>query len=173
MTADARQLFTERYATYMRFIRAMRYPHGLRAFFLASGLLGRPGLRVLEAGCGTGALTLAVHEAALRRGMPLGSLDAFDLTPAMLSRLRRERFVDALAGLRERLRDGGRLVLFITRRNPLMRLMIGRWWQANLYTAAELREAFQRAGFARTRFPGFPPVARYLAAWGHVVEAAR
>ncbi len=216
LTADARQLFTERPDVYARFIRAMRYPQGLRAFWLASPLL-RSGLRVLEAGCGTGALTLALWQAAERRGIDLGEFSAFDLTPAMLDRLRatlrrrnidgirlaeanvleldalpsgwrdydlvisasmleyvpRERFAEALRGLRARLKDGGRLVLFMTRRNPFTRALIGRWWQSNLYTAPELRQAFSAAGFARIRFPGFPLAARYLAAWGHVVEAER
>jgi cyclopropane fatty-acyl-phospholipid synthase-like methyltransferase len=217
LTADARQLFTEKPDVYARFIRAMRYPQGLRAFWLASSLL-RSGLRVLEAGCGTGALTLAVWDAAERRGIGLDGLDAFDLTPAMLDRLRttlrhrsgieriqlaeanvlqldqlpaawrdydlvvsasmleyvpRERFADALRGLRERLRDRGRFVLFMTRRNPFTRVLIGRWWKSNLYTAPELRAAFLAAGFSRVRFPGFPLAARYLSAWGHVVEAER
>ena len=216
VTQDARQLFTERHNTYARFIGAMRYPQGLRAYFLASPLL-RPGVRILDAGCGTGALTLAVYDASLRRGIPLASLNAFDLTPTMLGRLRstlerrgiqgielaeanvlgldtlpaawrdydlvvsasmleyvpRERFVDALRGLRERLRDGGRFVLFITRRNALTRIMIGRWWQSNLYTAPELADAFRRAGFSHVIFPGFPLSACYLSVWGHVVEAKR
>jgi SAM-dependent methyltransferase len=212
---DARRLFTERRAAYTRFIGAVRYPQGLRAYFLASALLDRPNLRVLEAGCGTGALTLAVHDAAARRGVPLAALDAFDLTPAMLDRLRaalqrrgiaivrlaeadvlqreglpeswrgydlvvsasmleyvpRARFAEALANLRARLRDGGTFVLFVTRRNPLTRILIGRWWHSNLYTRAELTMAFQRAGFGRVRFPGFPLAARHLSVWGHVVEA--
>jgi cyclopropane fatty-acyl-phospholipid synthase-like methyltransferase len=216
LTPDARALFTERTDVYARFIRAMRYPEGLRAFWRASPLL-RPGLRLLEAGCGTGALTFGVWDAAARRGIDLGGFDAFDLTPAMLDRLRvslqrrnvtsirlaeanvlhldalpadwrdynlivsasmleyvpRERFAGALRGLRERLRDGGRFVLFITRRNPLTRVIIGRWWQSNLYTASELEQAFRAAGFSRVRFPGFPLTARSLSVWGHVVEAER
>jgi cyclopropane fatty-acyl-phospholipid synthase-like methyltransferase len=194
----------------------MRYPQGLRAFWNASALL-RAGMHVLEAGCGTGALTLGVWEAAKRRGIPLAGYDAFDLTPAMLDRLRatlaerridairlaqanvlalealpetwrgydlvvsasmleyvpRDRFVEALRGLRGRLCDRGRFVLFVTRRNPLTRLLIGRWWQSNLYSAGELSDAFRTAGFSDVRFPGFPLVARYLAPWGHVVEAER
>jgi cyclopropane fatty-acyl-phospholipid synthase-like methyltransferase len=214
VSADARQLFTDRLDLYARFIRAVRYPQGLRTFWCASSLL-HPGLRILEAGCGAGALTFAVWDAAERRGIRFGTFDAFDLTPAMLDRLRaslrrrsiggirlaeanvlrldalpadwrnydllvsasmleyvpRAQFADALRGLRERLRDGGRLVLFVTRRNPLTRVLIGGWWQSNLYTAAELTQACMAAGFSRVRFPGFPLAARYLSAWGHVVEA--
>ncbi len=217
LSPDARRLYTERPDAYARFIRFVLYPQGLRAYFHASPLLRRPGLRVLEAGCGTGALTFAVHDAATRRGAPLAALDAFDLTPAMLDRLRsardrrrlanvalveadvlaldalppswrdydlvvtasmleyvpRDRFAEALTGLRARLRPGGTLVLFVTRRNPLTRVLIGRWWESNLYTRAELADAFAHAGFIQIRFGRFPLVARYLATWGHVVEATR
>jgi cyclopropane fatty-acyl-phospholipid synthase-like methyltransferase len=216
VAADARRLFSERSEAYVRFIRAVRYPQGLRAFWRVSPHL-RSGLRVLEAGCGSGALTLAVWEAADRRRMRLDALDAFDLTPAMLDRLRatlqrrriegirlaeadvlqldalpapwrdydlvvsasmleyvpRQRLPDALAGLRARLKEGGRFVLFMTRRNPFTRVLIGRWWQANLYTATELAKAFAEAGFSRVAFPRFPLAARHLAVWGHVVEAER
>lgn len=214
VTADPRRLFTERHATYARFIRAVRYPHGLRAFFHASPLV-TPGLRVLEAGCGTGALTLAVHDACATRSAPWRAFHAFDLTPAMLDHLRarlarrgiadvelaeadvldlgalpagwrdydlivsasmleyvpRDRFVEALAALRSRLRECGTFVLFITRRNPLTRLLIGRWWASNLYTRAELTDAFERAGFTHVAFRRFPPIAWHLVPWGHVVEA--
>ena len=64
LTADARALFTDRHATYARFIRAMRYPQGLRAFFRAWPAL-RDGLRVLDAGCGTGVVTLALHAGSI------------------------------------------------------------------------------------------------------------
>jgi SAM-dependent methyltransferase len=214
VTADARGFFTDRHATYARFIRAVGYPRGLRAFWLASPLL-RPGLRILDAGCGTGALTLAVWQASARRGAAPEVLDAFDLTPAMLDHLRRtlrrrgidgvrlaeadvldphalpagwrdydlvvtasmleyvprERFAEALRNLRLRLREGGHLVLFVTRRNPLTRLLIGRWWASNLYTRAELADALERAGFSAITFRRFPAAASYLRPWGHVVEA--
>lgn len=211
---DPRRLFTERPDSYVRFIRFVRYPQGLRAFFCASELL-RPGLRVLDAGCGTGVVTLALREALVRRGLSPALLHAFDLTPAMLDRFRetlrrraigdvtlvqanvlsleslpdawagydlivsasmleyvpRDRLVDALRGLRARLNEGGSLVLFMTRRNPFTQLLIGRWWQSNLYDAGELRDAFGRAGFSTASLRSFPPSARYLALWGHIVEA--
>jgi SAM-dependent methyltransferase len=215
-TSDARRFFTDRHATYARFIRAMRYPQGVRAFFQSSALL-RPQLRALDAGCGTGVITLALRDALVARGLPAATLHAFDLTPAMLDRFRdalaargiadvelaeanvlhlealpvawtaydlvvsasmleyapRNRFVEAIAGLRERLREDATFILFMTRRNALTRLLIGRWWQSNLYTAPELADAFRRAGFSRYRFRRFPPSARYLSVWGHIVEATR
>jgi cyclopropane fatty-acyl-phospholipid synthase-like methyltransferase len=215
-TPDARRFFTERHATYARFIRAMRYPQGLRAFFRSSALLAA-NLRVLDAGCGTGVVALALRDALATRGFAAATLHAFDLTPAMLDHFRstlqtrgvadvelaeanvlhldalpaswtaydlivsasmleyvpRDRFVDAIRGLRERLREGGTFVLFMTRRNPLTRMLIGRWWQSNLYTAPELADAFRRAGFSRVTFRSFPAAARYLSVWGHIVEASR
>ena len=215
-TPDARRFFTERHALYARLIEVIRYPQGLRAFFLGSPLV-RPGLRILDAGCGTGALTLAVRDAFVHRGCAPGAFHAFDLTPAMLDHLRdalrrrgiddvelaeadvlqldrlpaswrdyhlivsasmleyvpRDRFVDALAGLRTLLQEGGSFVLFITRRNPLTRLFIGRWWASNLYTAGELSDAFERAGFSRFAFRSLPAAARHLSIWGYMVEATR
>src|ERR1051325_10008754 len=87
LTSDPQKFFAKRHSTYARFIRAARYPQGLRDFFLASSLPG-PALRILDAGCGTGALTLAVREAFLKGGFKPASLHAFDLTPAMLDDFR-------------------------------------------------------------------------------------
>ena len=192
------------------------YPQGLRAYFLASPLL-QSGLRVLDAGCGTGIVRLALRDALVSRGLHPGLLQGFDLTPAMLEGFRqmlqrraiegidlvkadvlrldtlptswtnydlivsasmmeylpRNRLVDALAGLRGLLNDQGRLVLFITRRNWLMRPLIGQWWDANLYTVGELEESFRRAGFSTIAFGRFPLAFGHLAVWGHIVEARR
>ena len=59
----------------------------MRAFLAASGLL-RAGLRALDAGCGFGAATFALMDALHWKGLEYEILDAFDLTPAMLSRFR-------------------------------------------------------------------------------------
>ena len=192
----------------------MLYAQGIRACFLRlPGLL--PGLRVLDAGCGTGVVTLALREALLRRGLPPRAMHAFDLTPAMLDRfertLRREdaarielalanvlelkqlphswsdydlvvsasmleyvprtRFAEALTSLRRLLVPGGRFLLFVTKRNWLMRPLIETWWKGNLYAEPELQAAFETAGFESILFSRFPPAFRHLGTWGHIVEA--
>jgi len=215
-TSDPARLYADRIRSYVRFVRCVQYPQGLRAYFLRSPLL-RSGLHVLDTGCGTGIVTLALREALLSRGFHPGPLQGFDLTPAMLEGFRqtlqrraiqgvdlvqadvlrldklpsswnnydlivsasmleylpRNRLVDALAGLGELLNEGGSFVLFITRRNWLMRPLIGRWWEANLYEAGELQESVRRAGFSTIAFRRFPLAFRHLALWGYIVEARR
>ena len=98
LARDPVQLFSDRSESYVRFVRFVRYPQGIRAHFLASPVL-RSGLRVLDAGCGTGIVTLALREALLRRGMTPEAMHAFDLTPAMLERFRqtlRERSIEGI-----------------------------------------------------------------------------
>ena len=98
LTHDPAQLFSERSESYVRFVRFVRYPQGIRAYLLASPLL-RSDLRVLDAGCGTGIVTLALREALLRRGLTPGAMHAFDLTPAMLERFRGTLRAQALEGI--------------------------------------------------------------------------
>ena len=213
-SADTARFFTRRTESYARFIRVVLYPQGIRGYFLQVPFL-RSGLCVLDAGCGTGAVTLALRRALISRGLFPGRLHGFDLTPAMLERFKRQlhaekitdvqtaeadvlrletlpgswnsydlivsasmleyvptdRLVDALAGLRRLLSEEGRFVLFITRRNWLTRLLIGRWWQGHLYDSAELRESFRLAGFTRVVFGTFPFRFRHLAHWGYIIEA--
>jgi len=97
-TSDPPRLFTEKHGSYARFIRFVRYPQGIRAFFLRSPLLSS-GLRVLDAGCGTGIVTLAVRDALLRRGMTPGPLHAFDLTATMLERFHRTLLIRRIEGV--------------------------------------------------------------------------
>lgn len=215
-TSDPVALYSERSESYVRFVRFVGYPQGLRAYFLRTPLLAS-GMRILDAGCGTGIVMLALRDALLRRGLAPGTLHAFDLTPAMLDRFRRalrareiddvalaqadvldlqrlpaswsgydlvvtasmleylprDRLREALSGLRSLLREDGRFVLFITRRNWLTRPLIGRWWESNLYSRSEVEGALRDAGFSSIAFRRFPLPFRYLDLWGHAVEARR
>lgn len=83
--SEVQEFFSTRTEAYNAFISAFRYPQGIRALLQASDLL-RPGLRILDAGCGFGVVTFALIEAMARRRLKYESVHAFDLTPAMLSR---------------------------------------------------------------------------------------
>jgi SAM-dependent methyltransferase len=87
LESDPIELFSERSQSYVRFVRFVQYPQGIEAYCFGSPLL-RSGLRTLDAGCGTGIVTLALRQALLRRGLTPGPMHAFDLTPAMLERFR-------------------------------------------------------------------------------------
>jgi ubiquinone/menaquinone biosynthesis C-methylase UbiE len=82
--SEVQQFFSTRTEAYNSFISAFRYPQGIRALLQTSDLL-RPGLRVLDAGCGFGVVTFAFIEAMASKGLKYESIHAFDLTPAMLS----------------------------------------------------------------------------------------
>lgn len=98
VTTDPCRLFSEKHGRYVRFIRGVGYPQGLRAHFASSSLL-RSDLRVLDAGCGTGVATLSLREALLRRSFSPGPMHAFDLTPAMIQRFRRTLEVRGIEGI--------------------------------------------------------------------------
>ncbi len=95
---DASRLYAQRADQYVRFVQGLGYPGGLRAIFRALPALG-PDLSVLDAGCGTGLVTLALRDALSERGHRPSRLDGFDLTPEMLERFRQtldERRIDGV-----------------------------------------------------------------------------
>jgi cyclopropane fatty-acyl-phospholipid synthase-like methyltransferase len=83
--ASARNLYTERVGSYHRFVSVIGYAQALRAAFRSFEPL-RSDLKVLDAGCGGGLVTLVLREALADRGLRPGVMHGFDLTPAMLSR---------------------------------------------------------------------------------------
>lgn len=95
------------------------------------------------------------------------------ITASMLEYVPRDRLVDAIRGLGERLKDDGTLVLFMTRDNWLMRGLVGKLWSANPYTRAQLLESFRDAGFAEVQFDQFPLSHIQFRLWGHIVIATK
>jgi protein-S-isoprenylcysteine O-methyltransferase Ste14/SAM-dependent methyltransferase len=210
----AKDLYTHRLDAYLTFNAVFRYPQCLGAFFKSCDLL-RPGLRILDAGCGTGTATFALLEAQRLNQSFFKSIDGFDLTPAMLSRFQerlkalnvtkvrlreanvlelqglptdwanydlvisaamleyvpRAELMKALAALRVRLAPDGCLLLFVSRRIWITRILIERCWKANRYTRKELEAALHTAGFTTVKFQKFPSPYFWQNWWGHVVAA--
>lgn len=84
-----RDLYTRKADDYTAFVRAFHSRHGLRAV-LSQSNLARAGIRILDAGCGAGMATFALLDVFRSRHIEYHSIDAFDLTPAMLDRFQSE-----------------------------------------------------------------------------------
>lgn len=87
-TAAVRDLYTKRLGAYAAFVGLFRSREGLRALLAKDTEILRPRMRVLDAGCGFGLATFALLDAARQCNIEAPSVDAFDLTPAMLDRFR-------------------------------------------------------------------------------------
>jgi len=216
LTLNPLKLYSEHGQSYIRFIQKVRYPQGIHSFFLKTNLIF-PGQKILDAGCGSGVVSLAIHGALKKRKLLPGKMNAFDLTPAMLDVFRktlerdsitnihpvrcdvlnlkdlpiswtdfdlivsasmleyvpREKIVQALHGLHSLLHSDGRFCLFMTRRNYLTKPLIGLWWESNLYTSEELKEACINAGFSEVRFERFSGFYAYLNLWGYILVARK
>jgi cyclopropane fatty-acyl-phospholipid synthase-like methyltransferase len=117
----------------------------MHAFDLTPAMLDR--FRLELAARGLTSVELREADVLHLKALP-AAWTGYDLvvSASMLEYVPRDRFAGALNALRARLTDGGRLVLFITRRSWLMLPLIGRWWASNLYTRDELRRAFEKRG---------------------------
>lgn len=94
------------------------------------------------------------------------------VSSAMLEYLPRSELERTIGGFRELLTDGGRLVIFISRSNPLTAALIRRWWKANTYSRSEIENIFRNTGFRKITFERFPFPYWHLALVIYVVEAA-
>jgi SAM-dependent methyltransferase len=85
---EVEQLYSEKASFYHHFfIDFLRYGAGLKAIIRKAGYL-RPGMRILDVGCGTGVLTRGMVEIARERGLEGIVFQGFDLTAAMLDLFR-------------------------------------------------------------------------------------
>src|SRR5262250_322284 len=95
------------------------------------------------------------------------------ISASMLEYVARPDLSNPLSVLRARLAPQGTLLVIITRKNWITKVLIEWWWQAARYSRRELREAFAAAGFRDLVFSRFP--FRYF--WqnfsNHVVVAKR
>src|SRR5262249_9680432 len=94
---------------------------------------------------------------ALDQQLP-SSWSNYDLivSASMLEYVARPELSKALSALGARLAVHGTLLVVITRRNWITKVLIEWWWQAARYSRRELREAFASAGFRDLVFSRFP-----------------
>lgn len=160
------------------------------ATFALLGALARRGLtaRKIDAFDLTPAMLERFDQARRARGLTnlelrqadalnLGSLARgwrdYDLiiSVSMLEYVPRAALSGVMRALRERLAPGGRLLLIVTRKNPVTRFLIEQWWHAHRYTPREFAAALAAAGMRRFRFTHYPFPYRWLDVSNLVVTA--
>jgi len=78
------RLYTKRAGLYkLFFIDLLQWEKVLEKFFIENDTL-QPGMKILDAGCGTGPVTRVLYGLARERGFEEITFHGFDLTPAML-----------------------------------------------------------------------------------------
>lgn len=102
--SEVQALYTKGIDRYSSFIGFFRSPQAIQALLKGSGLI-RPGLRVLDAGCGFGMVTFALLNVLLQNSFDYRGIDAFDLTPAMLARFQHTLKYRAISGVQLRQAD--------------------------------------------------------------------
>jgi SAM-dependent methyltransferase len=93
------------------------------------------------------------------------------VSTSMLEYVARPDLSQALSALNARLARDGTLLVVITRKNWITRILIELWWQAAGYSRQELREAFAKAGFLDPVFIRFPLRYFWQSFSNHVVAA--
>jgi len=93
------------------------------------------------------------------------------LSASMLEYLPRPELPRVLEVMRARLAPGGHILVVITRKVPETKALIQWWWQAERYTAKELRRTFEQAGFHYPVFRRFPRRYFWLNRANYVIEA--
>ncbi len=97
----------------------------------------------------------------------------FVVSTSMLEYLPRDQLPHALSTLRMRMKPGSRMLVVITRKSLVTKVLIEWAWKAERYTADELRAAFSQAGFDQLEFIRFPLRYGWLNQSNHVVVAQR
>lgn len=75
--------------------------------------------------------------------------DQYDMvvSSTMLEYLPADKVEQALKNLQQLLKSGGTLLLFVTRRNLITRLLAEKWWKTTVYEESEIRSRLGRLGF--------------------------
>jgi cyclopropane fatty-acyl-phospholipid synthase-like methyltransferase len=218
MMKNPEELYTKKAPFYHRlFINILKYGEGLRSFF-RNNHYQKKGMKILDAGCGTGIVSRMLYEIAQEDNLQGIKYHGFDITKAMLflfkkwialekvknislekadvlqlnkqlpsswnnydlivssamlEYLPKNKIAKAIQGLSTRLKEDGTILIFITKKNFLMNLLIKIWWKANMYEEQEIKDILSNSGLKNVTFKKFPISHWYLNTWGFVIEAKK
>lgn len=77
------------------------------------------------------------------------------VSEGMLEYLPKDKLPQALRNLKRLLKDDGKLLLLMTRRNIVTRLLIQKWWKANTFEEQEVKQILESVGFKALEFKDF------------------
>jgi len=204
---DAKELYTKRSWLYDTMIGVIGHRRSLTKFFLRGDYL-RPAARILDAGCGSGAVTQALLAAAEVKNIHDLELYGFDLTETMLDTFKKwisvknasiqlqkadvlklpqelppsweafdlivsagmleylpkDKLPQALQNLHRLLKATGKIIIFISRDHFFNKIVIKKFWKAEVYKKEELINIFRAAGLE-------PLEIRRFKIWGFAVVA--
>ena len=95
------------------------------------------------------------------------------VSSAMLEYIPKDKIRQAIRNLGNLLKDDGTILVFITKKNLLMRLLIKMWWKADMYEKDEIKEVLLDAGFKQVIFKKFLSPYWHLNHWGFIIEAKK
>lgn len=95
------------------------------------------------------------------------------VSSAMLEYIPKPKISQAIRNLSNLLKEDGTILIFITKRNLLMRLLIKIWWKANMYDKNEIKQVLIEAGFKEVNFKKFLFPYWHLNSWGFIIEAKK
>ena len=95
------------------------------------------------------------------------------VSSAMLEYIPKSKIGQAIGNLIKLLKEDGTFLIFITKRNLLMRLLIKMWWKANMYDKNEIKQVLMEAGFKEVKFKKFLSPYWHLNSWGFIIEAKK
>jgi SAM-dependent methyltransferase len=95
------------------------------------------------------------------------------VSSAMLEYIPKENIQQAIGNLGNFLKDDGTFLIFITKKNLLMRFLIKWWWKANMYEKNEIQRILLASGFSKISFIDFVFAYGHLNHWGLIIEAKK
>lgn len=95
------------------------------------------------------------------------------VSSAMLEYIPKNKVREAIRNLNKLLKDDGTILIFITKKNLLMRLLIKMWWKATMYDKNEIEQVLLDSGFKKVIFKKFLSPYWHLNLWGFIIEAKK